>query len=888
MFAASKTDGAVAAAQADPFFNSVAALLNTSGTNGAQNNTFIDSSTNNFTVTRSGNTTQGSFSPYGEDWSNYFDGTGDGLSTPSFSANLATWTMEFWLNTTGTTDYQTFVHRGNGAAWGDTSIFDLYMRGTTTGVLEFLNGTGGVFLTGTQRINDGVWHHIAFTYDGTNYRLFVDGKLDARQATSAMSTASYLFYIGYDPRNLRYTTGYISNFRFVTGSVVYATTSTTIGATIFTPPTQPLQPIAGTGLLTCKDPNIVDDSANNFTITRNGDVSVQKFGPFPGVAPSTPYFSAFLDGTGDYLTAPTNAAFGYGTGDLTIEFWLYLNTTGLQTAFSNLSSGSSTNPHIYINTTIRYYTAGADRITGATLSAGQWIHVALCRSSGSTRLFINGTQSGSTYTDSNNYGTSAPLGIGTYWDAGTPVTSNTLNGYISNVRVVKGQALYTTSFTPSTVPLTTTSQGATASNVSLLTCQSSTFVDNSPNNFTITAVGDSRPTAFAPFAVTYTSLQPYTPAVFGGSMYFDGNGDTLSIPASSALLGAGNFTVEFWVNVPVTLAGGAFYTCFAYGSTGSVLRCFIYESSGVKLGIWIGSALNPINVSFVPFIGTWTHVAITRVGTTLTLYVNGVSSGTYGSDSTNYNAGQLFVASQAGGAFYAGYISDFRVIVGTARYTSNFVPQNTPLTAVTNTALLLNATNAGIYDAAGLNDFETVGNAQVSTSVKVYGTSSISLDGNGDYLVSAPTLNLSLGTSNFTIEGWVYYNTRTNSGIFQIGASLFPLVNGIGLGLDASLNWLLYYANGSQTAASTAPANATWTYFAVVRNNGTTRVYANGIATSIAVADTANYTGTVIGVGGIYSTGFLMNGYVQDLRITRGIARYTTNFTPPSAPLPTF
>jgi hypothetical protein len=60
-------------------------------------------------------------------------------------------------------------------------------------------------------------------------------------------------------------------------------------------------------------------------------------------------------------------------------------------------------------------------------------------------------------------------------------------------------------------------------------------------------------------------------------------------------------------------------------------------------------------------------------------------------------------------------------------------------------------------------------------------------------------------------------------------------------------------------------------------------MYVNGTQI-ISVADTANYTGTVLGVGGIYSTQYLMNGYVNDFRITNGVARYTANFTPPTTP----
>ncbi len=92
------TRSAIAAA-VDAYFNRVTLLLPGNGTNGAQNNTFLDSSTNNFSITRNGNTTQGTFSPFSQTgWSNYFDGS----SSLSYAANAdfnfgtGTFTVEGW------------------------------------------------------------------------------------------------------------------------------------------------------------------------------------------------------------------------------------------------------------------------------------------------------------------------------------------------------------------------------------------------------------------------------------------------------------------------------------------------------------------------------------------------------------------------------------------------------------------------------------------------------------------------------------------------------------------------------------------------------------------------------------------------------------------------
>lgn len=454
--------------------------------------------------------------------------------------------------------------------------------------------------------------------------------------------------------------------------------------------------------------------------------------------------------------------------------------------------------------------------------------------------------------------------------------------------MVKGQALYTTNFTPSTVPLTTTSQGATASNVSLLTLQSTRFIDNSTNNFTLTAFGEPRPTAFAPFSVTYLSQQAYTPSVLGGSIYFDGNGDFLTAPSSTAFgFGTGDFTVECWVYPTVNarqdwidITNGTQRVLLYYSGSN-----IIFYSVAPNAAVITGPAMS-LNV--------WTHLAISKRSGSSRLFVNGIQAGSTYTTNQDYAASAAVTIGKdsAGSTVVTGYMSNVRIVKGTGLYASNFVPQNTPLTAVTNTSLLLNATNAGIYDASTINNFETVGNAQVNTSIKRYGLSSIAFDGNGDSLDVRPmspglfsqrgayTIEMWIYPTNLSVAQYFYSQVTTNFLQLAISSSGFLQVDRSGVGVAI-------------TSSSSLTIN-TWQYVTLVSDGTNLRLYINGTqsGSTVSVGTQADPSSAILRIGAYQNNGgsptFPFYGNIQDFRITRGIARYTTTFTPPAAPLPDF
>lgn len=181
------------------------------------------------------------------------------------------------------------------------------------------------------------------------------------------------------------------------------------------------------------------------TVTRNTtkiDTSQSVFG---GAS------AKFVAADGDPLTLDGSSDFAFGTGDFTVDFRVRFATLVSYNWLFDTRAGASTAVVLYVDgpsLTLRFYDGTADRITGAVVTTSTWYHVAIARSGTSTKLFIDGTQSGSTYTDTNNYtvGASRPyIGVrGTAGDLG-------LDGWMDELRVSKGIARWTTTFTPPSV-----------------------------------------------------------------------------------------------------------------------------------------------------------------------------------------------------------------------------------------------------------------------------------------------------------------------------------------------------------------------------------------------------------------------------------------------------
>jgi len=634
--------------------------------------------------------------------------------------------------------------------------------------------------------------------------------------------------------------------------------------------------LQGDGTNGAQNNTFVDSSSNNYTISRTGTATQGSFSPYGTL------WSNDFSGSGQYLSTASNAAFAFGTGSFTVEYWINaVSWSTAPTVFDTRATGTATNGYSdFFNTTGQFnlYIGNSTIYTSTTaIPLNTWTHIAVSRQGTSLRVFINGVQNGSTVTNSTNMTSTNSL-VATNVGISGGVGSNQFNGYISNLRVVKGTAVYTSNFIPSTTPLTA------ITNTSLLTCQSNRFRDASSNNFAITVTGAPSVERFSPFSPGAA----YSTSAIAGSGYFSPTSYLSPTTSNIVNFGTGAFTVEMWM-----YANSGSYNFFDGRSTSGQNAITLFLNSDSTLSFL--NANGTVRISGTGFrFGAWNHIAVTRTGTSTRLFLNGTQLGSTFTDSSSYVSGTNRPAIGAGGfsvgsSPYTGYLAGLQVVKGTAVYTANFTPPTTPPTAITNTALLLNFTNAGIFDNAMLNDLQTAGNAQVNTTVVKYGTGSMAFDGTGDFLSMPNTPNLNFGTENFTIEMWINFNS-------SLGGT-FPRVITKG-NYQASATWwgilitrstgLISFNTGNPDVPTTIGnlANGVWTHIAVTRSGTTLRTFFNGVLNQT-VTNSVNYESTFdVRVGSDLTGGENFAGYIDGLRITKGIAVYTTNFTPPTLAFP--
>ena len=626
----------------------------------------------------------------------------------------------------------------------------------------------------------------------------------------------------------------------------------------------------GDGSNAANNNTFLDSSTNAFTLTSTGTPIQGSFSPF-----SQTGWSNYFNGS-QYITTPANAVFQL-TGNFTVEAWIYPTVVNNYNMVFGSDNGA-TSDYFTIRSTTLELAIGGNAYPAWTQNfvVNTWYHVAVTRSSNTLQAFVNGTQltlsSGSATNSSQFFQSSAGVSIGRYGYTSAPWY---FTGYISNARIVKGTAVYTSAFTPSVAPLTA------ISGTQLLTCQSNRFKDNSTNAFAITVSGSPQVQAFSPFV----PLTVYSTSAVGGSMYFNGSTDYLAVADNTnlRLSSATPWTIEAFIYL--TSITGDNQPIISKRQSTDEWQFNINGEYGY-LNFWNADATYESNVTLNT--NTWYHVAVSWDVTTLRFFINGTMSGeTFTGVTFPSSSNQVLIGCiQADAAFFPGYISNLRFVNGTAVYTSAFTPPTAPLTAITNTQLLLNGTNAAIYDSTAKNDLVTVGSAQISTAQAKFGGSSMNF-GSGSYLTSPTSSLYAFGTGDFTIETFIYLTSVPSDTCIIDGRDGTGTVVKPCLFVQQSSSNFIFYVNGAVRVQGGTYSLNTWQHVAVSRSGGSTKLFVNGTQVGSTYTDSNSYLACSMRIAyfndGATTNSF--NGYIDELRITK-YARYTSTFTPTTSSFP--
>ena len=622
-----------------------------------------------------------------------------------------------------------------------------------------------------------------------------------------------------------------------------------------------------------------DGSASNHTITANGNVTQGSFGPF--ARPDGEWGVSF-DGDGDVLKTPSLTI---GTGTITYECWLNFTTVAGNATIVSFNDGDGSRVSVYNSDgDLKIYSfaiGGRTVKSNAFTTPNSWIKLLLVRASNTATVYLNGTSVGTGTMPENLTGV---LAIGAY--AG----SEFFNGIISNVRL-SDNARQSGNYTVETAPLTSDS------NTDLLTCQSNRFVDNSSNGHTITPSGNPAVSAFGPILTSAV----YSAATNGGSAYLDGSGDYLQAANSADWdLGTGNFTWECYANITDITRTQWFFSVFttssgqnAWGlrleSNGTLNAYFSSDGGESPTAVGVAAASSGLTEN------AWHHIAVVKNGTgsnNIQIYVDGVSkvTGTFGAI---FDTNLPFRVGRQGNDTYAqyflGYISDVRIVKGTAVYTGNFTPPTAPLTAITNTKLLLNMADGQAIDQVAKSNIALEGNAVTSTAQKKIGTASFySPGGDGDKGAINTAGGALLPPYNWTIEVWTYCtNSAANQVVFAQGLS--GGAGRVALGIEGSVYLLQIGTAKPQHNARTLNQ---WVHLCATYDGTTAKLYIDGtLASSGSVSyTTATDQNLQAGIGNL-GTGWDTSaygkwyGYIDELRVSRFI-RHTGNFSPNTEAFP--
>jgi len=850
----------------------------------SDNNNITDASSNNHSITVTGDAHAGTFSPYRSGgYSTYFDGTTNTyLNVSSSSGGVAIgsgdFTISFWVYCNDATSNENYLldYRPYNFNTGNHPV--IYIQSDTTFRYKI---AGTDVIVGNTAISTKQWAYFCVARDNGTTKMYVNGTLqtDTYSGTENLTNGSNRPVIGTGAYNISpMFDGYISDLRVVTF----------LDTTAYSVPTERVSAVTNTSLLTCHLPYIADGSSSGHTITVNGNVSTKPFSPY-----DYEEYSATDHGGSVYFVGGAHFSSQYlslsgpsmPSGDFTLSTWAYLTSNGSDTTLIDFNGNSGGFRIMYMNGTngyhFRFYVGGGsvylyDQSIAHTLN--QWNYIVVVRDSGTFKLYVNNKLIG-TSTANPTFSSSNNVRIGQMISG-----YGTVEGYLSDIRYNPTTAI--TDFTPPTAPLS--SSGAELH----IKGTDASIIDKSQSaNLKLEGSVDNG-WGLDKFITSQQAVK------------FNGSTQYLTVAGSSDFdFGSNDFTVEAWV-----YTDSSDEQVITSGRPSGSSWIFLNKTASNTIRILISTngsswAVNSTSTETMT-LSRWNHISVSRDGSTINMYLNGrLIISTSISGSIHYNTSEeISIGSgqnDSADRTWNGYISDFRIINGTAVVPPVNGP-NEALTEVTNTKLLTcRPSGASITDLSTTGTTHTI--VSVGSTAAAYANpfgKAMHFDSVDDLINLNGVLDLSQAC---TWEAWIYFdNHSTASGFMHMfqSASYSSTDPPFGIRFKTTggmkINFVLYTTSGNHEVQSpNAISLDTWYHLAFSRtSSGVYNVYIDGTRYST-FTESATYQSAgdvmVIGNSGTGSTAArYLDGYMQDIRITQGLARYTAadeSANIPTAPL---
>jgi len=612
-----------------------------------------------------------------------FDGSNDYISVAhSASQNpVASYSFEIWFKANDTAADRGLFGKWSGAGSAYAYWAGINRGGTRPGCISFCiyNGSVNCFDIPGTNVSDGNWHHFIGTYSATDgyQRTYIDGQPNAttNRGTGLILNNSEALVIGKG-----YNTGYFFNGTIDEFGIYNRSLSA--------------------------DEALVRYNAGR---ARHADWD-----------PAGRWGSAMkFDGVNNVVSGGNSSSVNI-RGNLSLEAWIKPAMVNAIQRIGVLGKGNAAkrNYDFFINNgTIMLTMEGLwnpSISSTSTISVNNWYHIAGVYDNASLKIYINGELDAQTPSNGTQGISYSPLAIGCQGIDVCNSYSTPYNGSIDEVRIwnrtlsaaeiqqhyYSNLAKYApdrwlfTSVQPGTdlsngttyaySLYITNATGAFASEQRIANYSGAGSIDS--DNYTKLLIhgeetmngiyfNDSSPSPSKNLSAYGNAAESGITSRFGGkSWYFDGSGDYLTVPASNDWnFTTADFTVDFWANFDETL--GSSYRTVMANPTGNNWEIY-FQGGALKMYIdgthYTGAALNP-----APVQGTWYHFAIERSGDNLNFYQNGTLLGTftgYADASAGSGISNYLIGNYAGVSYFNGYIDEFRISKGIARWTSNFTP----------------------------------------------------------------------------------------------------------------------------------------------------------------------------------------------------------------------